>query len=355
MRCRPHSGRPAPAPTSARHTTPRIRWRAPLLAPLALAALAAACGSEDGGTWVAPDPCPPNCPPEPVYDGEWSRAASMPLSRREMAAALLDGRIYVPGGISESRTVMSSVAVYDVAADRWSSAPPLPEPRHHHGVAAAGGKLYVIGGYSSLEPYWGPWPVVGTVFEFDPAVGRWETKRPMPLPLAAAAVVGYEGKVYVFGGVSSAEMATGFVYDPAADAWAPLPDMPTAREHVSAVVLGSSIYVLRGRRFQSGNTGAVEAYSPETETWRTLAPLTATSGHGAAVLGDRIYAFGGESLSGGVFDHAQEYDPATDGWRRVEPLPSARHGAPAVGVGDAIHVFGGNGDAGYANLVFRIP
>lgn len=309
------------------------------------------CGS--GGP-VDPDPCPPDCPQE--LPGTWSAAARMPEYRREMPVALLDGRIYVAGGIGESRSVLASMDVYDRATDRWSSAPSMPEPRHHHGAAGANGRLYVIGGYSSLEPTWGPWPPTRTVFEYDPASRTWTERAPMPEALAAMAVAVHEGKVYVFGGSEgSSAFSVSYVYDPAADRWSYVASMPTAREHTVAVTIGPTIYVVSGR--SGANRTALEAYSPATDTWRTLAPGPSTSGHAAAALGGKLYVFGGERL--GVrpetYDLAREYDPQADRWRQVAPLPSARHGIAATGTGSVIHVFGGNGPAGTENLAFRLP
>lgn len=332
---------------------PSIRPPIVVSAVTALIVTVGACGDD---AVFPPTLCPPDCAPEPVREGEWTEATPPFTAHREMGAAVIGDRIYVPGGISASRSVMAGMSVYDVAAGVWSTGPAMPEPRHHHGVAAVDGKLYVIGGYSSLEPHWGPWPVAGSVFEFDPESRVWTTKRSMPLPVAAAAVAAYDGRIYVFGGVASErERDETYIYDPATDSWSGGQSMPTAREHVAAVVLDSAIFVIAGRRFESTNVGAVEVYSPESDSWRTAATISPTSGHGVAVMEGRIYVFGGENLgTGSMSARAWEYDPGADSWQRVADLPSARHGAPAVGLGDRIHVIGGHG-TGLENLVFRMP
>ena len=50
----------------------------------------------------------------------------MPTARSELAAAALDGRIYVAGGIAQWGTTAAFEA-YDPATDRWEELPPLPE------------------------------------------------------------------------------------------------------------------------------------------------------------------------------------------------------------------------------------
>jgi hypothetical protein len=47
----------------------------------------------------------PGCAvPQGVPPGPWTRAAPMPTARSQLAAAALDGRIYVAGGIAQWET-----------------------------------------------------------------------------------------------------------------------------------------------------------------------------------------------------------------------------------------------------------
>jgi hypothetical protein len=52
-----------------------------------------------------------------------------------MAAAALDGWIYVAGGIAQWGTTAAFEA-FDPARNRWEKLPPLPEAAHHLGAAA---------------------------------------------------------------------------------------------------------------------------------------------------------------------------------------------------------------------------
>src|SRR5918994_2227304 len=81
-----------------------------------------------------------------VTQAPWTRAAPMPTSRSELAAAALDGRIYVAGGIAQWGTTTAFEA-YDPAIDRWEELPPLPEAVHHLAAAATNVRIYVTGGY----------------------------------------------------------------------------------------------------------------------------------------------------------------------------------------------------------------
>ena len=283
----------------------------------------------------------------------------MAMPRREMPAALLDGRIYVTGGIGDNQ-VLSTVEVYDPARDSWSPAPPLPEPRHHHGAAAVNGKLYVIGGYSNLGAQ--PWRATETLFEYDPATRVWRRRSPLPEARGAMAVAALDGRIYVFGGaIGPRDSPSTFIYDPATDRWSQGAPMPTSREHVAAVAVGSTIYVAGGRPYWDGqsigggNVRAMEAYSPEANSWRRLYRMeVGRSGHGLAAVGGKIYAFGGELLgNGSIYASVEEYDPATDLPREMRMLPEARTGLAAVGVDSVIYVIGGSGSSGTDNLVFH--
>ncbi|KXZ45240.1 hypothetical protein GPECTOR_57g530 [Gonium pectorale] len=75
--------------------------------------------------------------------------AGMATERKYLAAAAHGGRIYVCGGVSDSRSRLSSLEALDPREGRWRSLPPMAAPRSSHAMAALGGCLYVAGGQSS--------------------------------------------------------------------------------------------------------------------------------------------------------------------------------------------------------------
>ena len=81
--------------------------------------------------------------------GVWSQRASMPTSRGGIAAAVLDGWLYVFGGegnVARSSEVFVNVEAYDPTTDSWQVLAPMPTPRHGTGAAAVGKIIYVPGG-----------------------------------------------------------------------------------------------------------------------------------------------------------------------------------------------------------------
>src|SRR5690349_13418031 len=110
--------------------------------------------------------------------GTWRPAAPLPTKRTEVAAAALDGKIYVVGGFEKpglgnilNFAITPSVEMYDPMTDRWTPKAPMPVGLHHVGIGVADGRLYVIGGYSrSGRSVWNP---VATVYTYDPARNTW--------------------------------------------------------------------------------------------------------------------------------------------------------------------------------------
>jgi N-acetylneuraminic acid mutarotase len=79
----------------------------------------------------------------------WTARAPMPTARGGIASGVVDGRIAVVGGEGNPDAdsgVFPQTEIYDPDADAWDSLADMPTPRH--GMAAAGldGGLYVPGG-----------------------------------------------------------------------------------------------------------------------------------------------------------------------------------------------------------------
>jgi N-acetylneuraminic acid mutarotase len=258
-----------------------------------------------------------------------------------MAVAELDGKIYVLGGYPSNRVSVTTVQVYDPAADSWTLGPPLPGPVNHTTAASANGKLYLLGGQSSAA---GGGPFLDTVYELDPAVGEWVLKAPMPRARGGGAAAVVDGRIYVAGGrpPHGQDFA---VYDPAVDSWTILPDVPTGRNHIAAAAMGGKVYVVGGRfgsGFGSDMTNVLEVFDPQTSSWSTAAPMpTVRGGLNAAVINGCLHVFGGEGGSG-MFNQHEVYDPVTDSWFSLPPMATAVHGVTGLAViGEWIHLPGG--------------
>ena len=104
---------------------------------------------------------------DPAADA-WVQKADLPAPRLNHGAAVLNGRVYVIGGLADdvSGPLYSTVEVYDPAADTWSPAGSVPRARCLMGVSVVGDKIHTVGGSTTT---WN-WSVESTVEEYDPGV-----------------------------------------------------------------------------------------------------------------------------------------------------------------------------------------
>lgn len=291
----------------------------------------------------------------------WTRSAPASLARQELYPAVLDGKVYVAGGILTPPTGYSAhFEAYDPRYDRWQTLMPLPEARHHIALAEANGLIYGIGGFSGGFPFW---RAQASVFVYDPRADGWSTGPSLPLPRAEGIAVNAGGRVYAIGGRAAAtpgashfdehvDTPRGDVLDPASGQWTRIADAPSARNSAAAAVIGGKIYVVGGRQarkqadgsLRQVNVATLEVYDPARNRWTVKAPMPqAQGGLAAAAFGGRLYAFGGEQWipQQKVFAESWVYDPDRDTWSPLPPLPTPRHGLGAATVGNRIFLIGG--------------
>ena len=136
----------------------------------------------------------------------------------------------------------------------WAAVSAMPTGTGDSGVAALDGKIYVVGG-SSFYPHIVPTsPDMGSGtwgssvnYAYDPATDKWSQLAPIPIGLNDVGVVGFDHKLYAFGGFTSLIHANAqnaaLVYDPATNSWQWLPPLSSRRGSVSAAEVGGKIYV----------------------------------------------------------------------------------------------------------------
>ena len=252
---------------------------------------------------------------------DWDYQEALTTGRALSTASVLDGKIYVIGGLPHPETPVSEVNVYNPATDSWeANAPNLPVQLSGISSCAANGKIYVTGGQPN---YLVPGGALASVYEFDPAGGTWTQKANMQKPrfYHASAMVG--GKIYVMGGRSADYPAplekTVEMYDPVLDEWTFVEDMHVARGVFSAEVFEGKIYVMGGVETPVIHLQSAEVYDPQTNTWTELEDMPQTRVlHGSAVVNDKILVFGGVSGSEPTWPGTWEFDLQSGTWSEIE-------------------------------------
>ncbi len=272
----------------------------------------------------------------------WTRRAPMPTLRQEIAAAAIDDRIYVFGGLDDDANSIDVVEAYAPHTDTWERRQNLPLTLNHLAAVAVGGRIYIMGGYVNFGR---GLLISDQTLEYDPTADSWSRKADMPFARGAHGAAFLDGRVYVVGGIGSpaGEQTRVMIYDSAEDTWDVGAHMPIPSEHLAVAAAAGRIYAISGR-FGTG-LSEVQVYDPGRDTWELRAHIpTARSGITSQSWLGRIFVFGGELP--GVFDDNEVYDPLGDAWETAAPMPTARHGLASGIVDGKIYVIGGGTVAG---------
>ena len=256
----------------------------------------------------------------------WQEVAPMNVSRSEMRAVVIGGKIYVAGGFNAAGQQLSSVEAYDTASNTWTLRAPAPRGMDHHMMAAHGGKLYVLK-YDSIYIY-------------DPAANAWSSRGGAGmLARDDGTAVTFGEHIYVIGGGPLPIQR----YAPGTGQWETRASLQTSRGHVNAVVLDGKIWVLGGR---SGSAAfrTVEVYDPVANTV-TAGPSmdSERSGHAAEAVNGRIVVSGGEAPGNPwrLTSTTEILNPGTGDWNFIVSPDTAVHGQGSASLGDYFYVIGG--------------
>ncbi len=271
--------------------------------------------------------------------GKWTSGASMPTPRSEIAATILDNKIYVAGGLVARELGMATAAfeAYDIATDTWEQLAPVPTLVHHTALAVVDGAVYAAGGYDiNFAP-------IANAWRYDPAIDQWTAIADMPAPRGAHQMLTIGERLWVVGG-DGPDSSSLWVYDPATDTWqTDFASLSVARNHLAAVVDDETIYVIAGRS-DGENLGLVERYNSAEDVWEALpdAP-TPRSGVTAALINGRIHFTGGEGLDNNpcTYNQHEVFDIESETWSALAPLPVPRHGLTSVAADGRWYVIGG--------------
>ncbi|KAF4583270.1 kelch domain-containing protein 8a [Ophiocordyceps camponoti-floridani] len=262
----------------------------------------------------------------------------------------------VLGGLTNVTTAM--VQFYDMPSNTWSSGPDIPMPLNHLNAAVVNGNIYLLGGLAVLPN--GTWSAIPYSWVYKPAEGYWKPISPMPEGTArgSAVTVPYGNTIFLAGGETinvpgAYQDSTDIVssYDTIRDEWRVLPArLPEPRQHATGAIVDDVMYLIGGRtggrRSVKDNVYALNLKRPDGQ-WESRANMpTPRGGIMGGVVGKSIYVFGGEGNpvpgTDGVFDDTTVFDTVTGNWSVLEPMQKPRHGSQAVSVNDCIYIPGGS-------------
>lgn len=139
-----------------------------------------------------------------VYDpatDSWAALRPMPTAREHLAAAVIDSLLYVVGGRFQNNfgqlVNSNQLEAYAPASNRWHRLPAMPTARGGLAAAAMNGKLYVFGGEFFGT---GGAGVFEENEEYDPGTRTWREVQPLPTPRHGMSAVAVNDTIFVIGG-----------------------------------------------------------------------------------------------------------------------------------------------------------
>src|SRR5262245_47037627 len=137
---------------------------------------------------------------DPVTDA-WTGGTSMNVGRANPAAAVLqvggNDQLFVVGGSTDCGVRTDSMEAYDPVSNTWTPKAPMPGgARSNMGAAVIDGLLYVVGGMQ-FDAFDG---MTDLVEVYNPATDTWSTVAPLPEARYSVAVGAIDGILYAAGG-----------------------------------------------------------------------------------------------------------------------------------------------------------
>jgi DNA-binding CsgD family transcriptional regulator len=343
----PETGAP-PAAAPVAPAAPAVAGM-PWVQRVFLLAAAAACLAlllvtwpREGARACTPSPVSDSCalPGDTIADSRWAARVNMPTARGRLALVALPdprgpgGRLAAIGGETDSG-VTGAVEIFDPASNTWKTGAAKPVPVANIGAALVNGRVYVPGGLTAGR-------VATNVLEiYDPAADAWQTGAPMPEARFGYALAVWANRLYLFGGSDGQHYtAQTLIYDVGANTWTTGAALPTPRAWAAAGTVQNQLLVVGGYD-ETREYDLCDRYDALLGSWAPCAPLDlARGGLGAAILLDRLYVFGGGWTR--VLAFSERYDLQTDTWARFDtPLTGEWRNVAVAALDGDIFVAGG--------------
>ena len=270
----------------------------------------------------------------------WREYASMPVEMTTAMTLVIDGIVYVGGGIAEDDDDDEyQVCKYDPVKNEWIILPPAPFK--YFGIGRLNGKLVIVGGRNEEG-------MSGDVHVFEEDRQQWvKSIPPLRTGLVGSLVVTHNTSLVVCGIPDESSPPSMFVYNSQSSQWhsrAP-PPLTFNTAFSSAVVVNDTYYIAVGAEGTANSdplpsSPAVFSHPLSTlldpdapSAWQRM-PDTPCHSSCLAATGGCLLALGGLTRPCNVGDEAalaanlssavHAYCPATSSWVKIGDLPDLR-------------------------------
>ena len=223
----------------------------------------------------------------------WRLGKSKLTPVKNVSAAIINDRIYIPGGETQGGEYTDKLEVYDLVTDTWDEKARLPIRISSYSMAVYEGNIYIFGGRNQTG-------ILDTVFLYDPAIDKWLSLPSMESSVENSTAVEFHGSIFVIGGADqhgytrNVQSIKPVNYQTAEFIWMNETELPAQYNWVSAYSISDLIFVIA--KDKNGNTGLLQ-YSDSEKQWLASsqsAPVRIDSNGGGVISEGFIYLFGGE-------------------------------------------------------------
>lgn len=208
----------------------------------------------------------------------WEEVSQGP-KRTGLAMVGYKGQLYRVGGFESKSGKGEKWRLYstkdfsrfDPATGKWTELTPMPRGRSSHDAAVIGDHLYVVGGWEMNGEGDGDWHNTALVCDLSQDKLVWKEIAKQEFFRRALAVAGYQGQVYVLGGMTSDNEVTQavLIYDPKSDKWSEGPKLPGS----GMATFGLSAFGGNDGLFCTVQDGSLLRLSNDGKSWEKITTL----------------------------------------------------------------------------------
>ena len=177
----------------------------------------------------------------------------MPGARTSTVGGVINGKLYVVGGVPPAGYSTTTVEMYDPVTNTWTAKASALTTRALAGGGVINGKLYVVGGCVGSDCRIG---VTNALEVYDPAANSWTSLAPIPTARYGAATGVINGRLYVAGGGTACPPCSAQTvvesYNPLTNTWRAEPSLPAGVANTTGTVINNVLYVVGGYNRVSG-------------------------------------------------------------------------------------------------------
>lgn len=287
----------------------------------------------------------------------WTSKANMPTPRRQLGAAVGNGKIYAIGGYNG--TFLTVNEEYNPTTNTWQTRAAMTTRRRGLGCETVGSHIYALMGYDSVTN------ALGTTERYNYISNSWETRTSNTGVLSSFGTGVVGGNIYCLGGSSGGDgqfsslSSRGYRYNTGSNTWDTL--VITFSGFSYFWFNGTQACVVNDKLYFAGGTfhdpALLMRYDPATKYANDESQLPILRRYYAMQpYGNDIIITGGQSGSSGPPNTTTSgltstyfYNTINKQWRSGPSLPIATWGCASVIISNKLYVIGGMNGATYLN------